>query len=62
MKSSELLRILQTDGWIILRQKGSHKILTHPSKEGFIVVPYHGAKEISKRIAADILKQAGLKK
>lgn len=61
MKSSELLRILKKDGWIVIRQTGSHKIMEHPVKPGTIVFPDHGSKEIGTGIANAILKQAGLK-
>jgi predicted RNA binding protein YcfA (HicA-like mRNA interferase family) len=61
MKSSEFIRILQQDGWIIERQKGSHIVFSHPVKKGFIVVPYHGVKDIGKGISSKLLKQAGLK-
>jgi predicted RNA binding protein YcfA (HicA-like mRNA interferase family) len=61
MKSSELLRKLTRNRWIIERQTGSHLVLFHPNKSGFLVVPYHGTKEIGKGIASDILKQAGLR-
>jgi predicted RNA binding protein YcfA (HicA-like mRNA interferase family) len=61
MKSSEFIRILQQDGWIIERQKGSHIVFSHPVKKGFIVVPYHSVKDIGKGISSKLLKQAGLK-
>ena len=61
MKSSDLLRQLKKDGWYEIRQSGSHKILVHPTKEGFVPYPAHGSKEIGKGLAEKILKQAGLK-
>ena len=61
MKSSALLRILNRDGWVTKRQKGSHLIMTHPTKPGLLVVPDHGAAEVGKGLANSIMKQAGLK-
>ncbi|RWY51092.1 type II toxin-antitoxin system HicA family toxin [Mucilaginibacter gilvus] len=61
MKSSELLRILHRDGWVNKRQKGSHITMTHPTKQGVIVVTDHGSAEVGKGLANSILKQAGLK-
>lgn len=61
MKSSALLRILNRDGWVTKRQKGSHLIMTHPTKQGVLVVPDHGAAEVGKGLENSILKQAGLK-
>jgi len=61
MKSSELLRKLLRDGWYVVRQEGSHKIMAHPTKSGTFPFPDHGSKEIGKGLASAILKQAGLK-
>ncbi|HEY1870013.1 MAG TPA: type II toxin-antitoxin system HicA family toxin [Chitinophagaceae bacterium] len=60
MKSSELLRLLLRDGWIIIRQTGSHIILRHPVKPGQINCPYHGQKEVGKGLEIKIKKEAGL--
>ncbi|MEO6978808.1 MAG: type II toxin-antitoxin system HicA family toxin [Mucilaginibacter sp.] len=61
MKSSELLRKILKDGWYVIRQEGSHKIMAHPVKKGSFPFPDHGSKEIGKGLAAKILKQAGIK-
>jgi predicted RNA binding protein YcfA (HicA-like mRNA interferase family) len=62
MKCSELLRLLRKDGWEIVRQKGSHVMMEHPEKDGQLIVPDHGSKEVKTGLMNDILKQAGLKK
>lgn len=67
MKSSELLRKLQRDGWYIVKQQeGSHMKLAHPTKKaptpsGCITATFHGSSEVGKGLAATLLKQAGLK-
>jgi predicted RNA binding protein YcfA (HicA-like mRNA interferase family) len=61
MKSSELLRILFQDGWEVQSRKGSHVKLKHPFKEGVLIVPDHGSKEVATGTASKILKSAGLK-
>jgi predicted RNA binding protein YcfA (HicA-like mRNA interferase family) len=61
MKSSELIRILKKDGWIVMRQKGSHMIMQHPNKPKQLTVPNHGSQEVGTGLASKILKDAGLK-
>ena len=61
MKCTELVRILKRDGWFVIRQSGSHKIMKHPIKEGQIVIPDHGSNEIGKGLEKKILKDAGIK-
>ncbi len=58
MKSSELLRILKKDGWFEVRQKGSHKIMMHPTKRNIIPVPFHASKEMKTGTLKQILKMA----
>lgn len=61
MKCSELLRKLKQAGWFVERQKGSHKILRHPTNPQTITFPDHGATEMGKGLELKIKKQAGLK-
>ncbi len=62
MKSSELLRILKKDGWYPISQRGSHLKLKHDLKEGIIIFPNHGSREVGKGLENKILKDAGIKK
>jgi predicted RNA binding protein YcfA (HicA-like mRNA interferase family) len=62
MKSSELLRILLTDGWKKVSQKGSHVKMQHPQKPGILIVPDHGSQEVGKGLEIKILKSAGIKR
>ena len=53
--------MLQDDGWQIVRTKGSHHHLKHPTKAGLVTVP-HPKKDLPLGTVRSILKQAGLKK
>ncbi|HMO31816.1 MAG TPA: type II toxin-antitoxin system HicA family toxin [Lacibacter sp.] len=48
MKSSELIRLLQRDGWYVVRQKGSHMILQHPVKMVRLFVPIMEARRLAR--------------
>lgn len=61
LKSSELVRLLKQDGWFVVRQKGSHMIFKHATKEGKVVCPNHGSDEVGKGLEIKIKKQAGIK-
>jgi len=61
MKCSELLRLLLKDGWQVISSKGSHLKMQHPEKEGIIIFPDHGTREIGKGLERKIRKDAGLK-
>ncbi len=63
MKCSELLRLLKRNGWIEVRQRGSHIKLFLPGcpERGVIVFPNHGSAEIGKGLEMKIKRQAGIK-
>jgi predicted RNA binding protein YcfA (HicA-like mRNA interferase family) len=61
MKYNDLFKLLKRDGWIEVRQKGSHVIMMHPEKSMQITVPFHAGKEVKKGLLKAILKQADIK-
>lgn len=62
MKTREVLRLLEKDGWYKDSQKGSHAKYKHPVKKGIVMVPIHRMnREIPKGTLNNILKQADLK-
>lgn len=60
MKSSSLIKLIEKDGWYIVRTKGSHHHFKHETKKGIVTIP-HPKKDIPKGTVANILRQAGLK-
>ena len=58
----ELLSRLEADGWLCVRQKGSHRQYRHPSKPGTVTVAGKPSIEVPPGTLSSILKQAGLKK
>ena len=59
MKSSELIRMIEEDGWYRVGTKGSHHQFKHPAKAGRVTVP-HPKKDLPIGTVRNILKQAGL--
>ncbi|WP_175960166.1 type II toxin-antitoxin system HicA family toxin [Burkholderia pyrrocinia] len=59
MSSSELIRMLEADGWRLVRTKGSHHHFKHPTKPGLATVP-HPNKDLPMGTTKSILKTAGL--
>ena len=58
--AKELIKIIEKDGWVLVRVKGSHHIFEHNEKSGTVVVPVHSGT-MPVRTANGILKQAKLK-
>jgi len=59
MKSSEVIALLQQDGWYIHNIRGSHHQFKHPVKPGKITVP-HPKSDLPKGTVRSILRQAGI--
>jgi predicted RNA binding protein YcfA (HicA-like mRNA interferase family) len=58
--AAELMRALRRDGWEQVRQSGSHVILKHPTKSGYVIVPIHARVIMKLKTLQTILSQAGL--
>lgn len=54
-----MIKLLSDDGWVFVKQVGSHRHYKHPSKPGKVTVPIHTG-DIDLTTAKSILKQAGL--
>ncbi|MGH3734357.1 MAG: type II toxin-antitoxin system HicA family toxin [Micromonosporaceae bacterium] len=39
LKVSEIIKILEADGWYQVGQRGSHRQYKHPTKRGRVTVP-----------------------
>lgn len=60
VKSRDLIKELEADGWQLQRTRGSHHIFQHPTKPGSIPVP-HPKKDMAPGTVNSIRKNAGLK-
>lgn len=62
MKARDVIKLIEADGWVIARQKGSHIQFKHPNKKGLVTVAVHKmSDEIAPGTLSSILKQAQLK-
>lgn len=60
MRSDELIKIVEADGWKLVRTNGSHHHFKHSTKKGLVTVP-HPKGNLPKGTVNSVLKQAGLK-
>ncbi len=61
MRFNELVRLLEENGFRIVKEKGSIRYYAKLGVDGLIRVDYHGSKEIPTGTCHAILKAAGLK-
>ena len=61
MKFSELVRLLEREGFRLIKEKGSIRYYAKAGHPRLIRVDFHGAKEVPTGTCHAILKAAGLK-
>jgi predicted RNA binding protein YcfA (HicA-like mRNA interferase family) len=59
VSGKDLARVLEKNGWVLTRTKGSHR---RYEKEGFppVTVPVHGNKTLKPKTQQNIMRHAGL--
>ena len=62
MKFSELVRLLEANGFRLVKEKGSIRYYGKPGWPRLIRIDFHGAKEVPTGTCQAILKAAGLKR
>jgi len=61
VKFSELVRLLEQNGFKIVKERGSVRYYGKPGWDKLIRVDYHGTKEVPTGTCYSILKAAGIK-
>ena len=62
MKVRDVLKLLEDDGWYLIRTRGSHRQYKHPTKTGLVTLPGKPGDDLAPGTLNSIFKQAGLKK
>ena len=60
MKFSELVRLLEQNGFRLVREKGSIRYYAKAGHPRLVRIDFHGAKEVPTGTCNAILKAAGL--
>jgi predicted RNA binding protein YcfA (HicA-like mRNA interferase family) len=61
MKVRDVIKLIEQDGWYLVRMAGSHRHYKHPSKPGAVTVPGHPGKDMPEGTKGSVFKQAKLK-
>lgn len=61
MKFSELVRLLENNGFKLVKEKGSIRYYSKQSWPNLVRVDFHGSKEVPTGTCQAILKAAGIK-
>lgn len=62
LSPKRLIKILEQNGFIFKRSRGSHQLYFNSATDKTIIVPVHGGRDMKKGTFLGILKQAGIDK
>lgn len=60
-KTKEVIKMLEEDGWVLSRTRGSHRQFTHPTKHGTVTINGKPNQVLEQFILNSFWKQAGWK-
>ena len=61
MTASELIRVLERGGWVVVRQRGSHWRLENSQRpRNSVTVAVHGSRDLPEGTLRAIIRRAGL--
>lgn len=59
VRSKDLIQLVEEDGWLLRRVRGSHHQFKHPTKPGLVTIP-HPKRDMPIGTVKNILRQAGI--
>jgi predicted RNA binding protein YcfA (HicA-like mRNA interferase family) len=60
LKVSEIIKLIEADGWYLVTTRGSHRQFKHPTKPGRVTIAGKPSADLSVGTERSILKQAGI--
>jgi len=61
VKIREVIKMIEHDGWFLVRTRGSHRQFHHRAKPGTVTVAGQPGQDLHPKTLNSILKQAGLR-
>jgi predicted RNA binding protein YcfA (HicA-like mRNA interferase family) len=60
MTVREAIQLIESDGWVLVRQQGSHRQFHHPTKPGIVTIAGKPSLELDPKTEKSIRRQAGI--
>ncbi|MGZ3615434.1 MAG: type II toxin-antitoxin system HicA family toxin [Ktedonobacteraceae bacterium] len=60
MKVRDVIKLVEEDGWYLVKTEGSHRQYKHANKPGRVTIAGHPSKEVPPGTLLSIIKQAQL--
>ena len=60
MKVRDAMKLVEQDGWVLVRQKGSHRQYHHATKPGTVTIAGKPSLDLDPKTERSIRRQAGM--
>ncbi|MDO9579683.1 MAG: type II toxin-antitoxin system HicA family toxin [Bacteroidales bacterium] len=60
-KIKDIIKLIESDGWYLITQRGSHRQYKHLTKKRRVTIPGKPSDDVHPKLEQSILKQAGLR-
>ena len=61
MKVREVVRMIEADGWVLVRTRGDHRQFHHPRKPGTVTISGNLGVDMPKGTLNSVIRQARLR-
>lgn len=61
VKIKDVVKMIEKDGWFVVRSRGSHRQFKHKTKKGLVTIAGKPSAEMAPGTLNSVLRQAGLK-
>ena len=61
MKVREVIKMIEKDGWYLVKTRGDHRQFKNPNKPGRVTISGNVGRDMPPGTLNSVLKQAGLK-
>ena len=61
VKVRDVIKMIEKDGWFLVRTKVSHRQFKHKTKVGLVTIAGRASAELAPGTLNSVLKQAGLR-
>jgi predicted RNA binding protein YcfA (HicA-like mRNA interferase family) len=61
MKIRAIIKLIESDGWMLVTQRGSHRQFKHPVKKGRVTIAGKLSSDLAPGTLNSVLKQAGIR-
>lgn len=61
VKIRDAIKMIEKEGWFIVRTRGSHRQFKHKIKKGLVTIAGKPSDELAPGTLNSVMKQAGLK-